>query len=381
MFKNVDAHRSKNNITYANQTLGEAYEKCFGAAVKRYNEKQNRADRRINDYYVNLFGNARQTSVAVSANKQKSFYETLVQVGTKDDAGIGTDDGILAARCLDRYMRGFQERNPNFYVFNAVMHMDEATPHLHIDYIPIGHYNRGLDTQNGIAQALKEMGYGSGKDAVNRWRLAERKILENICQQYGIEISEPQKSRGTRTVELYKKEKDEAKAELKELRDNINTLQGKKEHLKKQTKVLSGKLRTKQEIDNLPVQITKPIFGDKEKVVMAKSDYDSLIKTALSSPAIEAERKLEKAAKTITELEIKTKKVSLLEKTVKDLEKENRQKDIQLQQLIKKPSIKDALKRQYTDWFEKQPENIQKKIFNDNQTKNKDKFKDKGQEL
>ena len=48
-------------------------------------------------------------------------------------------------------MEGFRNRNPNFYVFNAVLHMDEATPHLHIDYIPVGHYKRGQDTQNGIA--------------------------------------------------------------------------------------------------------------------------------------------------------------------------------------------------------------------------------------
>lgn len=59
-------------------------------------------------------------------------------------------------------MNGFQARNLNFHVFNAVLHMDEATPHLHIDYIPIRHYKRGVDTQNGIAQALKEMGYGEG---------------------------------------------------------------------------------------------------------------------------------------------------------------------------------------------------------------------------
>ena len=101
-------------------------------------------------------------------------------------------------------MQSFQERNPNFYVFNAVLHLDEATPHLHIDYIPVGHYKMGVDTQNGIAQALKEMGYGSGKDTISRWREAECKVLTEICARHGIQIAAPEKSRGSLTVEQYK---------------------------------------------------------------------------------------------------------------------------------------------------------------------------------
>ena len=81
-----------------------------------------------------------------------------MQVGRMEDSGVGTEDFQLVAEYLKEYMTGFQERNPNFYVFNAVLHMDEQTPHLHIDYIPVGHYQRGQDTQNGIAQALKENG-------------------------------------------------------------------------------------------------------------------------------------------------------------------------------------------------------------------------------
>lgn len=218
-FKNVDPERTSDNIIYIQQPLDEAYEECFGEALARYNEKQTRADRCIDDYYTYLFNRAPKTSVATSANKQKSFYETLVQIGTMYDSGVGSSDGEIAARCLDEYMKGFKERNPNLYVFNAVLHLDEATPHLHIDYIPIGHYKRGMDTQNGIAQALREMGYGGGKDAINRWRIAERKVLENICRDYGVDVSEPKKSRGySLTPDEYKEqlaiEKDSLIAEV-----------------------------------------------------------------------------------------------------------------------------------------------------------------------
>ena len=113
----------------------------------------------------------------------------------------------LVADCLKEYMEGFQKRNSNFYVFNAVLHMDEATPHLHIDYIPVGHYKRGQDTQNGIAQALKEMGYGEGKQAIARWRAAEVEVLNAICLEHGIQPLAPEKARGTLEIPEYKEKR------------------------------------------------------------------------------------------------------------------------------------------------------------------------------
>ena len=100
-----------------------------------------------------------------------------MQIGKREDSGYGTEDFQLVADSLKEKMEGFQDCNPNFYVFNAILHMDEATPHLHIDYIPVGHYTRGQDTQNGIAHALKEMGYGEGKMAIAKWRAAEIEVL------------------------------------------------------------------------------------------------------------------------------------------------------------------------------------------------------------
>lgn len=214
--KNVDSSRTADNIVFVEQPIADAYDEIFGAAVERYNARQKRSDRKIKvGYFEHVFKRAPAQSVVTSADKRKSFYEDVVQIGTKDGTGVGTDDAAVAAECLTEYMNGFQERNPNFRVFNAVLHMDEATPHLHIDYIPVGHYKQGVDTQNGIAQALKEMGYGTGKDAISRWRERERTVLEEICKDHSIEISASEKSRGSLTVEQYKEY-----AELKEKADN-----------------------------------------------------------------------------------------------------------------------------------------------------------------
>ena len=214
--KNVDSSRTVDNIVFVEQPIADAYDEIFGAAVERYNARQKRSDRKIKSgYFEHVFKRAPAQSVVTSADKRKSFYEDVVQIGTKDDTGVGSADAAVAAECLTEYMNGFQERNPNFHVFNAVLHMDEATPHLHIDYIPVGHYKQGVDTQNGIAQALKEMGYGTGKDAISRWRESERAVLEEICRAHNIEIAAPEKSRGSLTVDQYKEY-----AELKEKADN-----------------------------------------------------------------------------------------------------------------------------------------------------------------
>lgn len=171
--KNIDSSRTADNIIFVQQNLSETYHQLFDEAIERYNDRQKRNDRKIPDYFEHLFNRSPSKSVITGVNKQKSFYEDLVQIGTKDDTGVGTPDAEIAKECLQEYMDDFQARNPNFYVFNAVMHLNEATPHLHIDYVPIGHFDKGLDTRNAMAKALEEMGYGKGANAINRWRLAE----------------------------------------------------------------------------------------------------------------------------------------------------------------------------------------------------------------
>ena len=207
---NVDSTRTKDNITYVRKDIGAAYDFLFRKSLEKYNSKQKRNDRKIKiSYFERLFNRSPCNTVIESANGQKSFYEDVVQIGTKDDTGIDSADAKIAKVCLDEYMKGFQERNPNFYVFNAVLHMDEATPHLHIDYIPYGHYTRGIPVQNGIAQALAEMGFGNGKDAINRWRQSERNVLKTICRNHGLEIAEETAGRGySMKVEEYKKHQD-----------------------------------------------------------------------------------------------------------------------------------------------------------------------------
>lgn len=212
MAANVDPLRTPDNIIFVRQSIAEAYDQLFKESTERYNAKQTRNDRKIISYYEHLFGCKPCGTIREAPTKHKSFYEDVVQIGKMEDSGIGTEDFQLIADCLKEYMEGFRKRNPNFYVFNAVLHMDEATPHLHIDYVPVGHYKRGQDTQNGIAQALKEMGYGKGKKAIAKWRAAEVEVLNKICLEHGIKPLEPEKARGTVEIPEYKEQRQQADA-------------------------------------------------------------------------------------------------------------------------------------------------------------------------
>ena len=271
--KNIDKSRTPDNITFKKQSLKQAYNELFGDAVQRYNAKQKRNDRKVDDYFKHLFSREPSMSVLTSKNKQKSFYEDLVQIGTKDDTGVGTPDAEKAKSCLIEYMNGFQHRNPNFYVFNAVLHLDEATPHLHIDYIPVGHFKNGIDTRNAMAKALEEIGHGKGADAINRWRLTEWKVLQSICERNGIEISEPKKSRGySFTTQEYGEYKDT----IRQLETEKAQAQNERDTAQAEFQKVADKKTRLVNIDRIPTG--KTVFGG--KVIVSQEDYHNL--TALA---------------------------------------------------------------------------------------------------
>lgn len=199
--ENVDKERTKNNITYCNEDMKTVYHKLFDDALKKYNEKQKRNDRIILDYYEKI-----RTS-----KQEKPFYEIIVQVGDKDNMGAVSDDGQTAKNILDNYMKSFQERNPHLYVFSAHLHMDEATPHLHIDFVPFTtDSKRGLDTRVSMKSALKQQGFtGTARSDTefNQWINSEKETLSKIMLEYGIEWEKKGTHEKHKSVSQFKKEK------------------------------------------------------------------------------------------------------------------------------------------------------------------------------
>ena len=101
-----------------------------------------------------------------------------------------SENGTLARQVLDEYYRGFQERNPQLKVFSAHLHMDEATPHLHIDFVPFTTGSkRGLDTRVSLKQALAAQGFKGGTRGDTEWSQwvsAEKSVLAFIMERHGI---------------------------------------------------------------------------------------------------------------------------------------------------------------------------------------------------
>ena len=198
--KNTDPERSHLNVTYCQKNIKAVYHELFDEALERYNAKQTRADRKIENYYEKIR----------SGKQEKPFHEIILQVGNKDDMSADSDEGRLAAAVLDEYMKAFQERNPNLRVFSAHLHMDEATPHLHIDFVPFTTGSkRGLDTRVSLKQALAAQGFRGGTRGDTEWSQwvrSEKEQLSAVMERHGIEWED----KGTHDKHLsvldYKKE-------------------------------------------------------------------------------------------------------------------------------------------------------------------------------
>lgn len=179
--ENVDPERTRFNIDYCNDPIKNVYHKLFDEALKRYNDKQTRTDRRIDNYYEKIR----------SSKQEKPFHEIILQIGNVEDMNAQSENGLLAQKILDEYYQDFQVRNPNLCVFSAHLHMDEATPHLHIDFVPFTTGSkRGLDTRVSLKQALAVQGFkgGNKRDTEwNQWMQSEKEHLAAVMERYGIE--------------------------------------------------------------------------------------------------------------------------------------------------------------------------------------------------
>lgn len=184
--KNVDKNRSADNVEFCQEDIKQVYHKLFDEARERYNAKQKRKDRMIDNYYEKIR----------RGKQEKLFHEVIFQIGNKNDMNAKSEDGLLAKRILTEFMDEFQARNPYLYVFSAHLHMDEETPHLHIDFVPyITGSKRGLDTRVSLKSALAAEGFTGGTRGateLNQWIASEKhlSVLEFEKKERAREVAE-----------------------------------------------------------------------------------------------------------------------------------------------------------------------------------------------
>ena len=215
--KNVVKERIPLNISYKKENLADKYHELFDKAVEEYNAKQKRADRKISDYLEHIR----------NSKQEKPFYEAIVQIGDMFDCGFEKENYEAAKIMLDEYMLDFEKRNPNLKVFNAVMHLDEATPHLHIDFVPICNSpNRGLPVRVSLKGASKEQGFTAQSSRNSEWQVwanSEKKNLETILKAHGFQKQNKNVKHSHMKVDEYK----EYAQKIQEMNAHINELKKK----------------------------------------------------------------------------------------------------------------------------------------------------------
>ena len=218
---NVDPERTSLNRRYCNRNIKKVYEELFGEALEKYNAKQTRSDRKIKNYYEKI-----RTS-----KQEKPFTELVMQIGNHEDTNAQSEFGAKAAEILDEYMKGFQERNPHLRVFSAYMHMDESTPHLHIDFVPFTTGSkRGLETRVSLKSALAQQGITGGTKYETEWSVftrREKEQLAEIMERHGIGWKQLDTHEEHLSVLDYKKKM--RTQEVEELSTELEALQESKE--------------------------------------------------------------------------------------------------------------------------------------------------------
>lgn len=210
----IDSTKTHENICYVREDIKKIYSENFDEAVRDYNETQKRSDRKINDYYKKILHD----------KKTEHQREIIVAIGRVDD----DIDKDFKKEMLDHYMKGFQERNPNLKVYNAVMHLDEANPHLHINYVPVYETSRGLKKRVGQNKAIEQQGFKTFEE----WRGSETDVLEKLMSARAIE-REYKGSHNYMKVSEYKKYAES----LNTLKNEINSFEEVKKEIKHEVEV------------------------------------------------------------------------------------------------------------------------------------------------
>jgi len=257
---NTNPERSHLNKEYINDDIKNVYQELFDEAVERYNSKQTRNDRKVKNYYEKI----------CNGKQEKPFHEIVVQIGNKNDFGIDKQTAKLAEKALDNYVCTFQKRNPYLRVFSAHMHLDEATPHLHIDFVPFTTGSkRGLDTRVSLKQALANQGFvGNGREETEwaLWVNSEKESLAESMLKFNIEWENQHTSREHLSVLDYKKK--ERQKEVIQLEEKVD--------------MLKNEIECYQDCNNELQKIDESGFDDKfvlpePKPFMSANAYKKLI--------------------------------------------------------------------------------------------------------
>lgn len=216
---NIDFMKTHKNVVIENRRIEDVYRECFGAAAEAYSAKQvekGHPERQIHDYLEHVRKD----------KKLNEMYEFVVQCGNMDDHL--TDEQSIAI--YKQWLKDFKEKyGKQFAVKQAIIHLDEATPHMHVEVVPVAESKRGLSVQNSLNKAVKQAGHDNYKDMLAGWD----EVLDTAMKDHGLErvAGDRDKQMGGVDMRTYKrsmevrKQTAEAEARLECLQREIEKAQ------------------------------------------------------------------------------------------------------------------------------------------------------------
>lgn len=210
--------------TFVDMSPSEGCQRILGEAVRNYNEKQKRKDRKTT------------VKKEVEKYQQKDHAslvrEVVLEIGNKNSY----PDEDECRRVLYKQFKAFQKENPNLQIIGAYFHADEpdSAPHMHIDFIPFHNKRtRGLDVQLGMTGALEDMGYkniGFNRKqdreggALKEWTEDMRNLMHEVANDYGIEtVKGTDQGKTHERTDIHKTM--ELQYEIERLRNELEELQ------------------------------------------------------------------------------------------------------------------------------------------------------------
>jgi plasmid recombination enzyme len=379
----IDLSLSKYNVTLVGtknitEDIKEFYKKEFGEALYNYNKKQQREDRKILDYLEKM-NNDTKSNIAT---------EFIFQIGNAEDWENATmEDKQKTVEIFKKAIPILQEKN--IKCFNASVHLDETSPHLHLLAVPvIEKQTRGLEKQvsqnkvitlkvlNDIRKEVEKAFieeynkiYGTNKELKKGSEITEhlqvkdykdtKKILEvakktadkqvlkeKIEQDYkklAVEVKEKEKENKNLTNELTRlvEEKENKKQDLEKIKEDIEKIDNIREELNNQYKDIE-KLKVEKDSNNSIIEMYKNnAVETREKIDNLKKEFNRLEDERLEKEKenqeqkerIEEQNRIRNTQEAILkDLENAEKIKEERKKRLEELEKENKELNNKIQE-------------------------------------------------
>lgn len=290
----------------------QVYHDEFDEALKEFNQKQNRDDRKIKDYLKHV-SDSKSNDVAA---------EIIIQIGDQDfwkDRSMEFKKSMIP--CFQEQLDRLRKLCPDFKIASAIVHLDEKSPHMHVVGVPVAEgYKRGLSKRCSKTKVFTQKSLEKLQEAMRQ------DITLPDCVK---EVDSTLKKRSEgRNRDLTKKELTELNEEKKDLQNSIKLLEYSK---KEETEIINNLIEEEKKLADR----IRYLRGDK-----SKSNWGSRLSDGTfirADTVVDVQKRIEKLQNEEKELQnsIQNLKNEYSEHDLKAMREENAEKTAQIAILSK----------------------------------------------